>query len=333
MTMGIVDSSKGQPMTDQTRISILEPRALAHVQPIDQNPAAAFLASLGSPHSRRNMGRYLKQIASRLTGDPAANIAHVNWAALRFQHTNALRAWLMEHYAPATVNVMLSALRGTLKTAWKLGQLSAEEYQRAVDFENVKGEVLPTGREITPGEVAALVNVIKADLSPAGARDLALLAVLYAGGVRRAEAAGLSLEDYNRTTGKLTIRSGKGRKARTVYIKGNAQTTVENWLTHRGLAPGALFVRIRSGGRMMADRLTAQGIYHILKQRGKQAGVDEFTPHDFRRTLISMMLDRGVDIVTVAKIVGHADPKTTARYDRRGEAAKDKAAETVHFPL
>ena len=56
------------------------------------------------------------------------------WGQIRYSHAAAIRAKLAERYAPATTNKMLSALRGVLKEAWRLGHMSAEDYARATDF-------------------------------------------------------------------------------------------------------------------------------------------------------------------------------------------------------
>jgi site-specific recombinase XerD len=78
--------------------------------------------------------------------------------------------------------------------------------------------------------------------------------------------------------------------------------------------------------------MTAQALYLTLQKRAKEAGVAAFSPHDLRRTFVSDLLDAGADLATVQKLAGHADPGTTARYDRRGEAAKAKAAGLLVFP-
>lgn len=298
------------------------------------NPAATYLINLGSEKSRITMYGVLRQVAALLTGaDPQdINIFDLDWSQLRYEHTSALRARLIENYAPATVNKYLAAVRGVLKETWRLGLMNAEDYHRAVDLGTISGESLPAGRDLDDGEVRALVKVCQQDPLPAGVRDAAIIGLLYTGGLRRAEAAALTLADVDTTTGQLIVRSGKGRKARTVYLQGGALDALLDWLEVRGPHPGALLLPINKGGRIQERPLTAQAIYRLLNKRAVQAGVKAFSPHDFRRTFVGDLLDRGVDIVTVQRLAGHADPKTTARYDRRPETAKRQAAARLHFP-
>ena len=82
----------------------------------------------------------------------------------------------------------------------------------------------------------------------------------------------------------------------------------------------------------MGKRLTSQAVYGMLSKRAKSANVKEFSPHDLRRTFISDLLDKGADIATVAKMAGHKDVRTTMRYDRRQDEAKQRAAKLLHVP-
>nr|WP_309690467.1 tyrosine-type recombinase/integrase [Armatimonas sp.] len=329
----------------ETSLSVVAPLVVVQEgQRRDQNAAVVYLASL-APGSRRSMGDALGIIAALLLPELGEKTVQVRiellpWRALRFQHTSAVRAVLAEKYSYATVNKMLSALRGTIKTAWRLGQLSAEDYQRAVDVQRVQGETLPAGRSLKSGEIAALIDVCQKDRSAVGARDAAIVALLYGCGLRRAELATLSLGDYDAEEGVVKIL-GKRNKQRLVPVVGGAQAALDAWVLMRGDSPGALLLPSRKGGKLVRDEgasgellgMTAQALYLILIERAREAGVVHFSPHDFRRTFVGDLLDRGADIATVQKLAGHANVTTTARYDRRGEVAKRKAAELIHVPF
>lgn len=301
---------------------------------LDRHPVAVYLASLGSERSQRVTAQALRTVVATLTGDDPqqADILGFDWAALRYPHTAAIRAALMQAYSPATANRLLSALRGVLKEAWRLGYMTAEDYQRAVDVRTIKGETLPAGRELAQGELLALVEACKSEASAAGVRDAAILGLLYTCGLRRAELVALNVEDFDSTSGKLSVRAGKGRKQRSVYVQGGAAQALRDWLRVAGVVAGPLFVPINKGGKLTNRRMNAQSIYDMLRKRGAQAGVKAFSPHDLRRTFVGDMLDRGVDIATVANIAGHASVDTTRRYDRRPEETKRKAADKLHFP-
>ncbi len=258
-----------------------------------ENPVLIYLARL-APGSRPSMKRALMTITEILTGG-AIPVETLPWHELRYQHTQAVRTVLAERYAHTTANKALSALRGVLKESWRLGAMQAEDYRRAVDVRNVKGNTLPRGRALSTGEITALFHVCMEDETGAGPRDAAILSVLYAGGLRRAEAIGLDLSDYNPEDGALTVRAGKGNKARIVYATNGSKDAIEAWLSVRGAEPGPLFYRIRRGGHLAPERLTPQAILHVLSKRRKEAEVKAFSPHDLRRSFISDLLDAGAD--------------------------------------
>jgi len=321
-SMPPLELAPAAPLAVAPNPQLPSPNALA------TNPAAVYLASL-TKGSRRTMASALGQLAQLLGYADALNCP---WAALRYSHTTAIRAQLQDTYAPATANRMLAALRRVLQEAWRLELMTAEEYRRASDLKVIKAQKLPAGRALGSDEVARLLDACAADSTPAGVRDAALIAILVGTGLRRSEAVALDVSDYEVSSGALKVRSGKGRKDRLLYITGGVITALADYLTVRGSSSGALFVRAARGGHLGSTRMTDQAVRVILDKRQHEAGLADFSPHDLRRTNITSLLDAGADLATVQKLAGHADPATTARYDRRGEATKREAAALLDIP-
>ena len=292
-------------------------------------PLVAYLASLAPGASRGSMRSTLKKTAE-LAGFSSADA--LPWHELRAVHTQALRSKLADTYSPAGANKALAAVRGVLKAAWRLNLMNTDEYLRAVDLDRVRGSSLPAGRALDRGEAAALFAVCADDHSPAGARDAAAFALMYGAGLRRAEAAGLQLADYNAETGELRVR-GKGNKERIVYANNGGADALAAWLSYRGHHAGPLLQPVNKSGDVdTAKGITSQALLYRLKLRAQQAQIKECSPHDLRRSFVSELLDAGADIASVQRLAGHSSTDTTSRYDRRGERAARKASDMLHVP-
>jgi site-specific recombinase XerD len=326
--------------------AILVPPAIpiAGRPPGDENPVLAYLARL-SPGSRRTMRASLETIA-RLASGGEVGALDFPWWMLRYQHSEAIRGRLAEGYAPTTANKMLSAMKGVLKSCWRLGLMTADERDRASDVEPVRGTRLPPGRSIPRGELRSLFEVCAQEandprMRARGVRDAAMLALLYVGGLRRTELASLRLSDYDPEERSVRIR-GKGNKERRVYAEGGADLLLSAWLELRGYGDPdePLFLPVRKDGEVRhtdahgekKSSLSDQAVYKMVKRRHREAKIKEVSPHDFRKTFVGDLLDAIGDLSTVQKLAGHSDPATTARYDRRGERAMREAASHLHVP-
>ena len=142
----------------------------------------------------------------------------------------------------------------------------------------------------------------------------------------------LELQDFDPHTGALQVRHGKGGKIRRVYLPEGALAAVKAWLQVRGEQPGALICPVRRGGHIEIRAMTDQAVMTMLQRRAKKALIDTFSPHDFRRTFITNLLEAKVDVLTISRLAGHSDPATTQKYDLRGEEAKRQAVQLLHIP-
>ncbi len=315
--------------------SLLNERAeslkLTQPVPLTLHPAAVYLNSLGAG-SRRAMLSSLNAIARLLTED-RCDAFTLDWSKLRYHHTAAVRTALKQRLAPTTVNKMLVALRRVLQEAYRLDLMESLDFHKAVAIPNVRGTGQLRGRALSTAEINALIENCRRENLPISVRDAAVIAILRSGGIRRQELVKLELEDLNLVTGELTIRQGKGGKFRLVYLTAEAMEMIEQWLEVRGDLPGALICPINKGGRVELRHFApdGDGIYKLVRARALKSGVKHFSPHDFRRTFCSDLLDEGEDVFTVQELAGHASPVTTSKYDRRGEERKRRAVKRLKF--
>lgn len=256
------------------------------------------------------------------------------WQALDYATIGALQNKLIERQlVTTTIRHSMHAVRGVLRVAHKLGIISRDRLESALAVELVRGSSnVLAGREILVQEASQLVQVLDTDTSRASVRDRAILALLWGAGLRRAELAALELGSLELGSARLIVQ-GKGRKIREVYLSSSALEALKAWLAIRGQEQGALFGAVSKSGKVSLKHMSAQAVYNVLAKRQAQAKLERCTPHDFRRSYASNLLAAGIDIATVAELLGHSSVNTTAKYDRRSSERKRRASNMIPSPF
>ena len=305
----------------------------------EPDPVGAYLARL-MPNSRPKVRLRLRAVARSLTSN-LCDETSLNWSAIRYADAVAYRGELQGRcargkMAPSTANATLSALRSILKECWRLGLLSAEDYQRASDLPVIKGRARSAGRTLREAELRSLFGVCQAHRGVADLRDLALLLVLGSTGMRRAEAVALQYpRDCDLATGVLQIRYGKGGKSRQAWLDDDAARDVlRDWISVRGQWAGPLFCAVDRGLHLVPRGLTPDTVNDILQRRAEEAGIAHCSPHDLRRTWATAVWRQTGDLESLRRLLGHSKLETTQRYLRdEDQQAARRAAASVHLPL
>lgn len=143
-------------------------------------------------------------------------------------------------------------------------------------------------------------------------RDRALLSALYSTGARVTELVTADLVDVDMRAGTLRV-SGKGSVQRVVFLADETIDFIKSYVAERvrrfGRADGPLFVNNRG------TRITRRGVFHVLLQRAKRCGLlGKVSPHVFRHSFATELLNRGADIRAVQEMLGHRNLSTTQMY-------------------
>ena len=162
-------------------------------------------------------------------------------------------------------------------------------------------------------EVSQLLETPDTD-KPRGARDCAMLELLYAAGLRVSELVNLKMQDVNLEAGFVRV-FGKGSKERVVPIGLHAKEKIESYIQKsrhtllKNRASPYLFVA------RAAKPLTRQGFWKLLRKYAGQAQLNKkVTPHSLRHSFASHLLEGGADLRAVQVMLGHVDIATTQIY-------------------
>jgi site-specific recombinase XerD len=268
----------------------------------------------------------------------------VNWLENKALTLNVLstddmwqyRRYLADNFAKTTAERKLVVARKLLQEAVKRGLLSRNPAQDIGGYRS-KDEQETPHMALQTAQARQLLTVIDTSTLQ-GKRDFAILLLLLRTGIRRSECADLKLGDLQVEQGHhlLLIRHAKGDKRRKVKVPVDVVRTLNTYLeecARKGLNKEApLFVQFRKGDHPQAEGISAQVIERLVKMYAARAGF-ELTPHGLRATFVTLALEAGAKLEQVQYAVGHSDPRTTERYQKRKLNLDNNAVDFVRVNI
>jgi integrase/recombinase XerC/integrase/recombinase XerD len=262
--------------------------------------------------SARTVEGYRRELV-RFTG--LIEREELDWKHLRPQDVRLFMGELLrEGLAESSVNRALSAVKGFYAYCRRFELVESEPFSSVRGMK--KQRALP--EVLSPEEVEELLELPGDDFY--GLRDKALLELLYSAGCRVAEAAGLNVDDVSAGGESLRVL-GKGAKERYLFLGGPARLALGQYYPARA-------ARLRSAGKQdqkalfingNGGRLSQRGIAYLLDGYVRRSGVQRrVSPHTFRHSFATHLLDRGADIRVVQELLGHTQVSTTQIYTHVG---------------
>lgn len=251
--------------------------------------------------------RDVSQYISYLQLENDYDITHTNAASVE-AYTEYLKT---ENKSNATITRMVASMRSYYQFLMMIGVMDNNPAKN-VKIERVKKKIpeVLTDKEIRMLLEAPNANEIK------GARDKAMLELLYATGIRVSELIGLNVQDIHcakNVRGEIICRNGKG--ARIIPMHREAADALLHYIT----AVRPLLVSAESGGALFINlngsRLTRQGFWKIVKNYAEATKINkEITPHTLRHSFAIHLYQNGASLHDLQVMLGHSDISSTQLY-------------------
>jgi integrase len=268
----------------------------------------AVIASLTSASGQRTYEHAIREFVGWYCAEPR----------LAFNRTVVLRYRMhleQRHYAPATINLRLAAVRRIACEAADTGLLSPE---LAAGIRRIKGARrigVRLGNWLTVEQGKRLLEHTEPS-SRRAIRDHGMLAVLLGCGLRRGEVLTLQVADLQQREDHWVIADlmGKARHVRTVPVPAWVKAAVDRWTTAAGITEGTIFRAINRHGQVWGRGVTAKVLWDVVRAAAARAAISKLAPHDLRRTCARLCHLAGGELDQIQFLLGHVSIQTTERY-------------------
>ncbi|WP_422769512.1 tyrosine-type recombinase/integrase [Plantactinospora sp. WMMC1484] len=267
---------------------------------------------------RRDVAGWLAWCADGEIDPLDATFLHVNTYARDLEASVDRRSG--RPLTPATVARKLSALSSWYTFLGRLGAVPANPVSGA-DRPRVDRDHSATVG-LTPDEVDALLVAAEADTGPNALRNRVVLVLLADLGLRVGELVSLDLTDLGNERGHRSLRFvGKGGRARRRALTPGSAYAVDAYLAARATAAGRPVAQLTGALLVTAtgNRLDRHAVFRLVRRLARVAGIpawERLSPHSLRHAFATSARAEGVPLEDVQDAMGHADPRTTRRYDR-----------------
>jgi integrase len=261
------------------------------------------LDSVQSVHSKRNYAKALDDLFAFCASQPLSR-------GLLMEYRTK-----MDHLAPSTINVRMSAVRKLVGEARRNGMIGSEEAANLTDIPNVRQQGTRLGNWLTREQAKELLAVPDRSTLK-GKRDYVIIALLVGCALRRRELAALNIEDIQLREGRWVIIDlrGKGGRIRTVAVPIWVKQGIDAWMTAAKVDKGRLLRPLSKSGKILGEELGDWAIWSVVEQSATQIGIEHFGAHDLRRTCAKLCRKNGGDLEQIKFLLGHSSIQTTERY-------------------
>jgi integrase/recombinase XerD len=268
---------------------------------------------------QNDLNQYYQYIMTNKEGEKPDNWTDINKHTIS-DYIEHLKA---SGYTSSTVARKVAAIKSFFHFLMAEGVIK-EDPTYSLDSPKVKKR-LP--KAITPGEIDRLLHAPADESGPKSQRDIALLEMLYASGMRVTELVSLDVSDLEleNNDGRVWVRGKRANKEREIPLTSEVVDTLRTYINNgreqlvHDPNESAMFLNNRG------QRLTRQGLWLIIKHYVEAVGISsEVTPHTLRHSFAAHKLSQGKSLQDIQKLLGHANISTTQVYAHINQASEEE---------